>query len=200
MKKRLSYQVAVARCGKIEAGLSTMAEMQGVGNRIRELRRQAQVTQKEVAARSGLTVSYLSRLENERITPSVRTLRRIAEALEVPVSMLFDRDATASNHEHCPVSLSGTCILEHRYSARSKAATATAQSSAEILAGEESYSQEQLEVLQQCNDLLQHSDGEVLTTLERLVRSLIMLQRARENAQRRQEEEDTRAVAHGENA
>ncbi len=144
---------------------------QKVGKKVRELRHQAQMTQREVAERSGLTVSYLSRLENDRITPSVRTLRKIADALEVPVSALFDGDSEQGSGESCPVSLSGQCILEHRYISR---LTPPPE--------EETYNAEQLAVLQQCNDLLQHGEPEVLMALERVVRSLILLQRARENA------------------
>lgn len=149
-----------------------MSEIGGVGKKVRELRLKAKLTQKEIAERSGLTVSYLSRLENERITPSVRTLKKIGEALEVPVSLLFDGNAEQRPSESCPVSLSGQCILEHRYVGRH----------VEQLFEEESYDAEQLAVLQECNDLVQHGDAEVLTALERVVRSLILLQHTRDRA------------------
>jgi transcriptional regulator with XRE-family HTH domain len=158
-----------------------MDQIVGVGKRVRELRHKAQVTQRDIAERSGLTVSYLSRLENDRITPSVRTLRKIAEALEVPVSALFDGDHEHRPGESCPVSLSGQCILEHRYISR---LTPPPE--------EETYNSEQLAILQQCNDLLQHGEPEVLMALDRVVRSLILLQRARENGPR---QEPLRAAA-----
>lgn len=148
-----------------------MSEIGGVGKKVRELRLKAKLTQKEIAERSGLTVSYLSRLENERITPSVRTLKKIGEALEVPVSLLFNGDAEQRPSESCPVSLSGQCILEHRYVGRHVKQFE-----------EESYNAEQLAVLQECNELLQHGDAEVLTALERVVRSLILLQHTRDRA------------------
>lgn len=154
-----------------------MNEIAGVGKKIRQLRKQARVTQKDIASRSGLTVSYLSRLENDRITPSVKTLRRIADALEVPVALLFG-DSSSKTPEHCPVSLSGQCILEHRF--HHKGAVPPLQP-----AHEESYNSEQLAILQQCNDILQHSDGELLTALERLMHSLVLLQQARDGARTR---------------
>lgn len=154
-----------------------MDEIVGVGKTIRQLRKQARITQKDVAARSGLTVSYLSRLENDRITPSVKTLRRIAEALEVPVSLLFG-DAHNKAPEHCPVSLSGQCILEHRYQRKGGVPAVPP-------AEEESYDSEQLEILQRCNDILQHGDAELMTALERLMHSLVLLQQSRDTARAR---------------
>lgn len=154
-----------------------MSEIAGVGQKIRQLRKQARITQKDIASRSGLTVSYLSRLENDRITPSVKTLRRIADALEVPVSLLFG-DTSTKTPEHCPVSLSGQCILEHRFYRKGGPPPVTP-------AQEESYDSEQLAILQQCNDILQHSDGELLTALERLMHSLVLLQQARDSARAR---------------
>ena len=161
-----------------------MEQIVGVGKKVRELRLRAKATQRDVAERSGLTVSYLSRLENERITPSVRTLRKIAEALEVPVSALFDGDVQEHDADSCPVSLSGRCILEHRYVAKLVPPPE-----------EETYTSEQLAVLQQCNDLLQRGDNEVLSALERVVRSLVLLQRAREAGPPRSENEAPRLVA-----
>jgi DNA-binding XRE family transcriptional regulator len=59
-----------------------------VGDRIREARRKAGLTQKELAQRSGLRQSHISRLERGRHSPSFVTLEKIAEALGIPVSQL----------------------------------------------------------------------------------------------------------------
>ncbi|MBW2731654.1 MAG: helix-turn-helix domain-containing protein [Deltaproteobacteria bacterium] len=149
-----------------------MNEIAGVGKKIRKLRKQAGFTQRDVALRSGLTVSYLSRLENDRITPSVKTLRRVADALEVPISLLFG-DVVAGTPEHCPVSLSGQCILEHRFHRNGSVVPGASKQ-------KESYNSEQLAILQECNDILQHGDAELLTALERLVHSLVLMQKARD--------------------
>jgi transcriptional regulator with XRE-family HTH domain len=78
---------------------------------MRELRRDRQLTQREVAQRARLPVSYLSRLETGRITPTVATAGRVARALDVELSELFraDRVAVVPGHR-CPVSSSGECI------------------------------------------------------------------------------------------
>ena len=52
------------------------------------------MTQKDISERTGLAGSYLSRIENRHLEPRPRTLRKIAAALDVPVSELFqDRPA-----------------------------------------------------------------------------------------------------------
>ncbi|MGW8178327.1 MAG: helix-turn-helix domain-containing protein, partial [bacterium] len=47
-----------------------------VGKRILRLRLERKKTQREVSELTGLAVSYLSRLENGRITPSIPTLTK----------------------------------------------------------------------------------------------------------------------------
>jgi transcriptional regulator with XRE-family HTH domain len=56
-----------------------------VGARIRERRRECHYSLQALAARSGLTPSFISLIERDRSSPSLESLRRIAEALEVPL-------------------------------------------------------------------------------------------------------------------
>ncbi|MER6995905.1 XRE family transcriptional regulator [Streptomyces sp. NPDC000410] len=53
-----------------------------VGSAIRRRRRALDLTLAAVAARSGLSVPFLSQIENERARPSMRSLQRVADALE----------------------------------------------------------------------------------------------------------------------
>lgn len=46
------------------------------------------LTQRPLAARTGLTQSALSRLEREGSNPTMKTLARVAEALDTPVYLL----------------------------------------------------------------------------------------------------------------
>jgi len=63
-----------------------------LGERIRQLRRQAGLTQKELAERSGIGRVTLSRLESGDHSPRYRTLVALAEALGVSVTdLLVDR-------------------------------------------------------------------------------------------------------------
>ena len=54
------------------------------GARIRERRQELHLSLQELAARTGLTASFLSLIERDISDPSLESLRRIAEALEVP--------------------------------------------------------------------------------------------------------------------
>ncbi|MCP4511957.1 MAG: helix-turn-helix transcriptional regulator [Fuerstiella sp.] len=59
--------------------------MTTVGQRIREIRKQRNLTQRELAERVGINFTYLSRVENDRLdaeqTPREETLQKIAKAL-----------------------------------------------------------------------------------------------------------------------
>ncbi len=59
--------------------------MSTIGQRIREIRKSRNLTQRELAERVGINFTYLSRVENDRLdddqTPREETLQRIASAL-----------------------------------------------------------------------------------------------------------------------
>lgn len=59
-----------------------------VSNQIKRLRKQAGLTQVQLAEKSGIPQSHISRLENGEHSPSFITLEKIASALNVPVSRL----------------------------------------------------------------------------------------------------------------
>ena len=60
--------------------------MTTIGQRIREIRKSRNLTQRELADRVGINFTYLSRVENDRLddeqTPREETLQRIAKALD----------------------------------------------------------------------------------------------------------------------
>jgi transcriptional regulator with XRE-family HTH domain len=61
-----------------------------IGAIVRRLRRQRQLTQEQLAARTGLSQGHVSHLENgERLNPGMTTLKRLAPALGVPVAELL---------------------------------------------------------------------------------------------------------------
>jgi transcriptional regulator with XRE-family HTH domain len=80
-----------------------------IGGVIRARRRAAGQTLEELTARSGLSKTILSRIENGRGNPSVETLFRIARALEVPLSALLE-DGTLPAARRIPAR-SGTALL-----------------------------------------------------------------------------------------
>jgi transcriptional regulator with XRE-family HTH domain len=60
-----------------------------IGERLKGLREQKNLSQGDVEKRTGLLRCYLSRVENGHTVPSVDTLEKIATALEVPMYRLF---------------------------------------------------------------------------------------------------------------
>ncbi|GAA4926781.1 helix-turn-helix domain-containing protein [Streptomyces coeruleoprunus] len=66
-----------------------------VGAAVRRRRRALSLTLAAVAERSGLSVPFLSQIENERARPSMRSLECIADALKTTAVELIDAADTA---------------------------------------------------------------------------------------------------------
>jgi transcriptional regulator with XRE-family HTH domain len=60
---------------------------------VRKMRKERGMSQREVAAKSGLDYTYLSKIENARLehTPSIRAIQSLAKALDVDELELMDR-------------------------------------------------------------------------------------------------------------
>jgi transcriptional regulator with XRE-family HTH domain len=65
------------------------AEDQWLGWRVRQRRRQRQLSIRQLGDRTGLSVGMVSQIERGLSTPSLRSLRLLANALEVPVAHFF---------------------------------------------------------------------------------------------------------------
>lgn len=60
------------------------------GRRVRELRESAGLLQRDLAGRADIDSTYLSGVENGRRNPTLDVIVAIAQALDVPVTRLFD--------------------------------------------------------------------------------------------------------------
>jgi transcriptional regulator with XRE-family HTH domain len=60
-----------------------------IGERLRQLREQKNLSQGDVEKSSGLLRCYISRVEHGHTVPSLETLERFAAALDVPLYRLF---------------------------------------------------------------------------------------------------------------
>src|ERR1700719_1500349 len=60
-----------------------------IGDRLRELREQKQLSQGDIEKRTGLLRCYISRVENGHTAPAIETLEKMARALEIPMYQLF---------------------------------------------------------------------------------------------------------------
>jgi transcriptional regulator with XRE-family HTH domain len=63
-----------------------------IGDKLKTLREQKNLSQGAVEKRTGLLRCYISRVENGHTVPSVDTLEKMARALEVPMYRLFTDD------------------------------------------------------------------------------------------------------------
>ena len=60
-----------------------------IGDRLRALREEKNLSQGEIEKRTGLLRCYISRVENGHTIPAFETIEKFARALEVPLYQLF---------------------------------------------------------------------------------------------------------------
>ena len=63
---------------------------QKIGNRIREMRESKGISQQNLAAICNFEKANLSRIEAGRTNPTISTLYKISQALEISISRLVD--------------------------------------------------------------------------------------------------------------
>lgn len=68
---------------------SNEADSIDVGTRLRELRTDRKMSMRALARESGLSTNALSMIERGRASPSVSTLYKLADALEIPITAFF---------------------------------------------------------------------------------------------------------------
>jgi len=90
----MNERVSVAKDGganaAANAGAGEDAVDQRLGETVRLLRQRAGLSIQDVAKRTGLSTGMISQLERALATPSVRTLRLLSVALDVPITYFFE--------------------------------------------------------------------------------------------------------------
>lgn len=76
-----------------EEGLQLLAK------RLKEIRSEKGLSQEELAYRSEITLSQIARIETVKINPTVSTIFKIARALEIPLSDLFNFELPPFSNE-----------------------------------------------------------------------------------------------------
>lgn len=61
-----------------------------IGQRIKTLRLERKITQQDLAAACNFEKSNLARIEAGRTNPTIGTLEKICQALDINISQLFD--------------------------------------------------------------------------------------------------------------
>ena len=79
-----------------------------IGDRLKALREQKNLSQGDIEKRTGLLRCYISRVENGHTVPSVDTMEKMARALEVPMYRLFTDEEDVKKLEYTCGSYSGT--------------------------------------------------------------------------------------------
>ncbi len=69
-----------------------------LSRRIQERRMQMGLSLRELAARAGVTASFLSQVERGQSNPSLKTLQAIARTLNVPIFYLLVDDSSENHH------------------------------------------------------------------------------------------------------
>jgi len=92
--------------------------MTSLGGRIKSLRAERALQQRQLAEKAGMTPSMVSQIESGRLTPSLPTLGRLAGALGVPIASLFETTRNGRLHvsrksEYPVVSFDGTTEKWH---------------------------------------------------------------------------------------
>ena len=87
----------VCRCALLETRkpirkISWAACRMFIGQRLRELRETRDLTQDDIARRSGFPRPYISRIENGHAIPSIETLERLAGALSMKLFQVLYED------------------------------------------------------------------------------------------------------------
>ena len=57
---------------------------------LKKVRKEAGISQNQLAFESGVSLSQIARIETAKINPTLSTIFSIARALEIPLSKLFD--------------------------------------------------------------------------------------------------------------
>ena len=135
-----------------------------IGKEMLRVRLERGMTQGEVGRRSNLATSYISRIENNHIQPTMGTLSKLAQALEVPLSSIFrsNEDTKLPTIHHCPVSSSGKCVGEQLRSHHGRRPNA-----------EFRYDKETLRLLKMADFIAVHGSKEIRRTLTVVLESLI---------------------------
>jgi len=85
-----------------------------IGTQLRAARLAARKSVAEVAAESGLTKGFVSKIERDLANPSVASLMRVCQALNIPVGALFQaaKGELVRRGSYPPINFGGTGVQE----------------------------------------------------------------------------------------
>ena len=89
-----------------------------LGEQVRNVRKSRGITLKELAEQTGLSIGYISQIERDLTDPSLSTLRKLSEALDVPTYLFMgvaetDSRLTTRKNEVITLSQPNSSIRYH---------------------------------------------------------------------------------------
>lgn len=76
-----------------------------IGERLRNLRKEKGLTQKEISKRVSMDYSYIGKIERGEQLPSIKMLIRLSEILSMPIGYFFQEGPIMGLLEHLPEEL-----------------------------------------------------------------------------------------------
>jgi len=143
-----------------------------VGQRIAAWRRERGLSQGVVSRKAGIHPSYLSRIENGRVHPTVATAMRIARAMRVTPNELLGTAQPKREDRPCMVSLNGACLVD----------LIDTHGDAGAIDGPEKYTPQQIRLLRRFLVLLRQSSPKMLGALESVIGEVLEGRRPTPNA------------------
>ena len=131
-----------------------------MGHTLKQLREDRGIDVDLFATKVGVGVEDLKLIEKDQLDPQMSTLTRLANALAVPMTRLFqfmDEEAPDKEHE-CPISSCGTCIAEIIHNPDASPAV---------------YGDEQLKLIKMADYIAVHGSNEVRRSLAVMLESLM---------------------------
>ncbi len=77
-----------------------MDELFSLGSKLRDLRKERDLSQRALAAQAGVSANAISLIERDEISPSVATLQRLAMALNVRIGYFFESNDVQADVIH----------------------------------------------------------------------------------------------------
>lgn len=76
-----------------------MEKFENLGNRIKEIRKKRHISQEKLAEMVSMNLRSINRIENQHNIPTLETLAKIAEVLEVEISEFFEPNNKLTRRE-----------------------------------------------------------------------------------------------------
>ncbi len=131
-----------------------------LGHTLKQLRKDRGLSTDEFSTKVGITPDDLNLIEEDQLDPPISQLTKLAFALDVPMTRLFqflDEESPDKDHE-CPISGCGTCIAEIIHNPDASPAV---------------YGDEQLKLIKMADYIAVHGSPEVRRSLAVMLESLM---------------------------